>query len=63
MADFKNPCIDCHKRKEYAKYYDFHFWGDDCPYDCKRYKYYRCFTDGEPAELKCKECPYKDICS
>ena len=66
MCKIKVPCADCHMRKEYAKYYDVHFWGDDCPYDCERYKkfaeYSKCFNDEQPAELKCKECPFRELC-
>lgn len=32
------PCKNCHIRKMYAKTFDAHFWGEDCPYECEKYE-------------------------
>lgn len=34
---FVCPCKECKARKTLAKMYDMHVWGEDCPYDCRRY--------------------------
>lgn len=31
------PCATCSARKYYAKAFDFHVWGEDCPYQCPKY--------------------------
>ena len=31
------PCNDCPTRKTYAKLFDVHIWGEDCPYVCEKY--------------------------
>lgn len=33
----KCPCDRCRTRKLYAKKFDTHFSGEDCPYICKKY--------------------------
>ena len=33
-----DPCKQCQTRKAYAKVFDFHFWGEDCPYICPEYE-------------------------
>ena len=33
----KRPCDDCSTRKFYAKRFDIHFSGEDCPYYCDEY--------------------------
>ena len=30
-----DKCKDCPRRKYYAKAFDMHFWGEDCPYVCE----------------------------
>ena len=35
------PCKNCPTRKMYAKMFDFHFWGEDCPYECEEYNKWR----------------------
>ena len=32
------PCANCPTRKTYARLFDFHIWGDDCPYVCEMYE-------------------------
>lgn len=35
-----DPCKDCPERQTYARMFDMHFWGSDCPYICEeRTKY------------------------
>ena len=31
------PCESCHTRKTYARLFDIHFFGEDCPYVCEKY--------------------------
>lgn len=35
------PCESCHIRKWLAREFDTHIWGDDCPYECEKYKRWR----------------------
>ena len=38
MSELKPcPCNDCPTRKAYAKLFDMHIWGEDCPYVCEKY--------------------------
>ena len=37
----EDPCKKCWTRKWYARKFDIHFWGEDCPYECKEYKQYK----------------------
>lgn len=30
----ERPCDNCDTRKAYARMFDMHFFGDDCPYQC-----------------------------
>ena len=34
----EHPCEKCKVRKGYARRFNIHFWGDDCPYECKKLK-------------------------
>lgn len=34
----KHPCNYCSIQKTYAKDWDIHFFGEDCPYECERYE-------------------------
>jgi len=36
--DKKKPCTKCQIRKWYAKKFDLHFSGEDCPYVCEPYE-------------------------
>ena len=39
MPDLKpNPCQRCQLRQYYAREYDMHFYGEDCPYRCDAYE-------------------------
>ena len=33
----ERPCTNCGIRKFYARKFDIHFSGEDCPYYCKEY--------------------------
>ena len=35
------PCRDCEARKAYARDFDMHFSGDDCPYQCDTWDEYK----------------------
>ena len=35
-----NPCNDCLYRAMYARIFDMHFCGADCPYECNEYERY-----------------------
>ena len=48
----KDPCENCTTRKAYAKAFDMHFWGADCPYVCDRYEKY----DKEKEEQIVNDC-------
>ena len=30
-----DKCKDCPARKYYAKTFDMHFYGEDCPFECE----------------------------
>ena len=34
----KHPCTDCPVRKTYARLFDVHVSGKDCPNECDRYR-------------------------
>lgn len=34
----ESPCIKCPERQLYARMFDMHISGDDCPYECKEYE-------------------------
>lgn len=34
------PCDDCFEREFYARVYDMHFYGEDCPVLCNAYRNY-----------------------
>jgi len=39
MAELKPcPCETCEVRKGYARAFDMHIWGDDCPYVCEKFE-------------------------
>lgn len=40
-ATSESPCLNCATRKYYARCFDFHFSGDDCPYNCMEYEFYK----------------------
>ena len=35
-----NPCDNCPDRQLYARMFDMHFGGADCPYECEEYERY-----------------------
>ena len=37
------PCKNCQTRKAYARAFDIHFWGEDCPYECEEYEHWKEF--------------------
>ena len=37
----ESPCKNCMERKFYAKAFDMHFSGEDCPYVCEEYERYK----------------------
>lgn len=39
--EIKDPCVHCPTREMYARQFDMHFYGDDCPYFCKGYEIYK----------------------
>jgi len=39
------PCLNCKIRKNFAKEFDIHFWGDDCLYECDKYERYKRYKD------------------
>lgn len=34
----ESPCIKCPERQLYARMFDMHISGDDCPYECEEYE-------------------------
>lgn len=47
-----DPCKACQIRKIYVRYFDMHFCGDDCPYDCKEWDAYKKERNVENNEQK-----------
>lgn len=39
------PCEKCDTRRTYAKCFDIHIWGDDCPYECEEYENWKAKTE------------------
>ena len=39
------PCDTCPTRKMYARTFDMHFSGEDCPYECKEYERWKAFQE------------------
>ena len=39
--NIEDPCKNCPVRKWYAKNFDIHFWGADCPCECVKYERYK----------------------
>ncbi len=37
----ESPCKDCPTRKTYAKLFDIHISGEDCPYECEEWEQYK----------------------
>lgn len=35
------PCKDCKIRKDFARKFDIHIWGDDCFYVCEKYEHWK----------------------
>jgi len=35
--DEPRPCVKCDTRRTYAKIFDIHIFGEDCPYICFAY--------------------------
>ena len=33
-----HPCKKCPIRRKFARAFDMHFWGEDCPWECAVYK-------------------------
>ena len=38
------PCYDCPIRKAYARRFDMHVWGEDCPRRCEEFEEWRAET-------------------
>lgn len=36
-----SPCVNCPTRKTYARIFDVHISGEDCPYECEAYMKYQ----------------------
>ena len=34
----EKPCGNCQTRRMYARMFDMHFSGEDCPYECEEYE-------------------------
>lgn len=34
----EQPCVKCPERKFYARRFDMHISGEDCPYVCEKYE-------------------------
>lgn len=48
MSDLKQcPCKTCKRRQYFARVFDMHFWGEDCPYQCDMYDAYKCYAEEE----------------
>ena len=39
------PCENCPTRKMYARTFDAHFSGEDCPYECEEYERWKAFKE------------------
>lgn len=39
----KKPCDECQTRKMYARSFDMHIDGEDCPYECEEYEHWKEF--------------------
>lgn len=49
----KKPCDECQTRKMYARSFDMHIDGEDCPYECEEYEHWKEFQ----TELNSSEKP------
>lgn len=36
----ESPCNNCPEKQLYARMFDMHFSGADCPYECEKYERY-----------------------
>ena len=36
----ESPCNNCPEKQLYARIFDIHFSGADCPYECEEYERY-----------------------
>lgn len=48
------PCEHCKTREFFAKRFDMHFYGEDCPYECEEYERWKeqhDDTDTEDSEI------------
>ena len=36
----ESPCNNCPEKQFYARMFDMHFSGADCPYECEKYEQY-----------------------
>ena len=36
----ESPCNNCPEKQLYARMFDIHFSGEDCPYECEEYERY-----------------------
>lgn len=36
----ESPCNNCPEKQLYARMFDIHFSGADCPYECEKYERY-----------------------
>ena len=54
MPDLKTClCKTCQLRQCFARAFDMHFWGEDCPYQCDMYDDYRCRVGEEDDHSIC----------
>ena len=50
----KRPCDECPTRDMYARTFDMHISGEDCPYECEEYEHWKQFQK----ELNKKRIPH-----
>ena len=50
------PCNNCQTRKMYARSFDIHFSGEDCPYVCEEFERWKAL---EQKQGGCNGCAYK----
>ena len=53
----KRPCVNCDTRKTYARLFDIHIMGEDCPYVCKKYEEWKKRNMSEKDRSKDKNGP------
>ena len=54
FGSIEKPCDECQTRKMYARTFDMHISGEDCPYECEEYEHWKQFQ---------KELNHEDITS